>query len=152
MSLTIRPAAGDESAACERILRALPQWFGIEASLRQYAEDTRRWPTFFADTGSGPVGVITLHEHFADSAEIHLIAVAPERRGQGVGCALVHFAEDLLRARGVRFLQVKTQGPSRPCEYYSQTRAFYQTMGFAPLEEFPNLWPGNPCLLMVKAL
>jgi len=25
-------------------------------------------------------------------------------------------------------------------------------MGFAPLEELPDLWPGNPCLILVKTL
>ncbi|MGI8701500.1 MAG: hypothetical protein ACR2JU_09905 [Nocardioidaceae bacterium] len=32
------------------------------------------------------------------------------------------------------------------------TRAFYLARGFEPLEEFQHLWPGNPCLLMVKVL
>jgi hypothetical protein len=25
-------------------------------------------------------------------------------------------------------------------------------MGFQPLEEISDLWPGNPCLIMIKAL
>jgi hypothetical protein len=33
---------------------------------------------------------------------------------------------------------------------YARTRAFYRSLGFKPLEEFLELWEGNPCLLMVK--
>jgi hypothetical protein len=33
------------------------------------------------------------------------------------------------------------------------TRAFYQAVGFLPIEEFPDLWGAeNPCLLMLRPL
>lgn len=35
---------------------------------------------------------------------------------------------------------------------YARTRAFYEGVGFLPLEERLDLWAGNPCLFMVKAL
>ena len=73
-------------------------------------------------------------------------------RNCGVGAAMVRFVEAHLAAQGVRFFQVKTVGPSRPDEFYERTRRFYEVTGFTPLEEFPSLWPGNPCLLLVKAL
>src|SRR4051812_43984620 len=31
---------------CERVLRTLPLWFGIESSLMEYVRDTERFPTF----------------------------------------------------------------------------------------------------------
>jgi len=50
-------------------------------------------------------------------------------------------------------MQVKTLGPSRPNEEYARTRAFYEVMGFRPLEEFPQFWDEkNPCLILVKRL
>jgi hypothetical protein len=52
----------------------------------------------------------------------------------------------------VELLQVKTLGPSLPDASYDQTRRFYVHMGFRPLEEIRDLWPGNPCLIMVKVL
>ncbi len=61
-------------------------------------------------------------------------------------------AEADLAAEGVRFLQVKTLGESRPDANYARTRQFYLACGFTPLEELTDLWPGNPCLLLVKAL
>jgi hypothetical protein len=52
----------------------------------------------------------------------------------------------------VRYLQVKTLGPSQPDEDYQKTLRFYVALGFTPLEEFRSLWPENPCLLLVKSL
>ena len=57
-----------------------------------------------------------------------------------------------MRADGVRLLEVKTQGPSRPDEHYAATLAFYRALGYEPLEELLDYWPGNPCLILVKAL
>jgi hypothetical protein len=43
--------------------------------------------------------------------------------------------------------------PSVTDEHYARTRAFYQAMGFRPLEEFKQIWDeANPCGLMVKYL
>ncbi len=55
-------------------------------------------------------------------------------------------------ADGVELLQVKTLGPSQVDASYDQTRRLYSRMGFRPLEEIHDLWPGNPCLIMVKVL
>lgn len=61
-------------------------------------------------------------------------------------------AERDLIADGVRIVQVKTLGASRSDAGYERTRQFYVGMGFLPLEELLDLWPGNPCLLMAKPL
>jgi len=43
-------------------------------------------------------------------------------------------------------------GPADPDAGYRVTRLFYQGMGFEPLEEITGLWPGNPCLIMIRVL
>jgi GNAT superfamily N-acetyltransferase len=91
-------------------------------------------------------------DHFPTSAEVHLIAVDPAWHRRGDGRALLRHAETALRADGVRILSVKTLGPSHPDPGYAATRAFYAAAGFLPLEEFHDLWPGNPCLLLAKPL
>jgi GNAT superfamily N-acetyltransferase len=90
--------------------------------------------------------------HFPGSAEIYLMAVESALHRQGIGRALVEALEADLLADGVELLQVKTLGPSLPDAGYEKTRRFYGRMGFRPLEEIPDLWPGNPCLIMVKVL
>ena len=153
----------------ERLLRALPQWFGIEASNAAYVEAARRLPAYLAwpapapgpssapagpdDGPASAAGVLLLERHFPGAAEIHLIAVDPAYHRHGAGRALVAAAETGLIADGVEFLQVKTLGPSRPDEGYERTREFYAAVGFTPLEQLHGLWDqGNPCLIMIKHL
>jgi ribosomal protein S18 acetylase RimI-like enzyme len=141
------------SEVCEPILRSLPQWFGIEEANIQYLKDIEILPTLLAELDGRVVGFLTVREHNEYAAEMHIIGVRLELHREGVGRALVVEAEEHLRGRGVEYLQVKTLSPAHPDEGYARTRAFYEAMGFRPLEEFPDLWgPENPCLLMVKRL
>jgi ribosomal protein S18 acetylase RimI-like enzyme len=146
-----------DPAAVERLLAALPTWFGIESSNRAYVADAHELPTFLARPAGAPdaqpAGVLLARRHFHESAEIHLLAVAPELHRQGAGRALVAALAADLVADGCELLQVKTQGPSRPDEGYTRTRLFYASLGFRPLEERTDIWgPDNPCLFMVMPL
>ncbi len=141
-----------DPSATGRILRALPSWFGIEEAILGYVDDASVMSGYLAVEGSETVGVALVHRHFPESAELHLIAVHPDARGSGVGSRLVAAIEDDLRSDGVRILQVKTTGESFEHEGYAQTRAFYRSRGFVPVEEIRGLvWEG-PTLLLVKAL
>lgn len=144
--------AGPEPELVGSLLRSLPGWFGIEESTQEYIEAAKRLPTLVAKEGGTPVGVLLWERHFPETAEIHLMAVDPSHHRRGVGRALVDRLEEAMRADGVRLLSVKTLGPSRPDPNYDRTRLFYSACGFLPVEEFHDLWPENPCLLMVKSL
>jgi GNAT superfamily N-acetyltransferase len=142
-----------QGAVAERILRALPHWFGIAESNRAYVHDAEVLPTFVARDGGDALGFMTVRRHFPESAELLVLGVLPDRHRHGIGSALLEAAEVWLRAEGVRYLQVKTLGPSDPDEGYRRTRAFYLARGFAPLEEMTTLWDAdNPALIMVKHL
>jgi GNAT superfamily N-acetyltransferase len=142
------------------LLKTVPEWFGIEESNTAYVEAARHLPTYLArprdelapGAGPEPVGVLLVNRHFPNAAEIHLMAVARSQHRRGVGRALVTALEQDLAFDGVRLLQVKTSGPSDPDAGYAKTRLFYEAMGFEPLEELADLWPTNPCLIMVKVL
>ncbi len=151
-SVSIRKFGLGDAPVCESILRRLPDWFGIESSLLMYLRDTERYPTALAEVAGAPAGFVTWHMHFGVTAEIHCLAVLAEHHRHGIGRALVAHAVAAAKAEGARMLQVKTLGPSRPDANYDRTRAFYLALGFIPLEEFPNLWPGNPCLMLAKAI
>lgn len=150
----------DAPAICEPILRSVPDWFALEEALLGYVRAAAEHPTAIAWAPASrdqrePIaaGFVTLHRHFDPAAEIHCMAVRPEYHRTGVGHTLVEFSEAWCRDHAVRFLQVKTLSPSRPCVFYDQTRKFYIAMGFVPLEEFPLLWgPANPCLQLIKAV
>jgi N-acetylglutamate synthase-like GNAT family acetyltransferase len=148
----IRRLASGEAAECERIMRGLPGWFGIEASLVQYAKDVDLLETWVASEGERVTGFIALRRHNSRSAEIHVIAVDLPCHRTGTGSALMQFAEQLLHAEGLEFLQVKTVGPSLENQEYARTRAFYAKCGFVPLEENRMWGDKNPCLILVKHL
>jgi GNAT superfamily N-acetyltransferase len=154
--VTVIEQAGSGDAAArvaESVLRALPRWFGLEEALLDYIEDARRHPTLLATDGPLGVGFLTLKRHTPQSVEIAVMGVLPDRHRRGIGRSLVEAASDLVSAEGVRLLQVKTLGPSHPSTSYAATRAFYESLGFVPVEETTAFWgAANPCLIMVKPL
>jgi len=138
---------------CRKILKALPTWFGIPASVEDYVATADRSPTVIASLGDEDVGLLTLVRHSRYSAEVYVMAVLPELHRQGIGRELLGHAEDVLAADGVEFLQVKTLSPSKTDDGYDKTRAFYLAYGFRPLEELRNLWGAdNPALQVIKVI
>lgn len=150
VSVSREPA---DPAITESLLRSLPAWFGIEEAIVGYVDAAARLATWVArDDAGAPVGVLLAKRHFPAAAEVFLMAVDPAHHRSGVGRALMATTEDDLAADGVRLLQVKTLGPSRPDPNYARTRLFYEACGFLLLEELHGLWGENPCLVMVKTL
>ncbi len=140
-------------AGCSNVLTRLSSWFGLEESNRAYIAALGRLPTRVAIEDSAIVGFIALEEHNLLSVEIHVMAVDPARHRQGIGKRLVAWAVDRCLENGVRWLHVKTLGPSMPDAGYAKTRAFYAACGFEPLFETQELWgPENPALILVRRL
>jgi coenzyme F420-0:L-glutamate ligase / coenzyme F420-1:gamma-L-glutamate ligase len=140
--------AGERSRVAEVVLRDLPEWFGIEESTRNYIADAATLPTFAVEP---ELGFLCLKQHTSRAAEVYVMGVRREQQRRGIGRALVAEAERWCRAQGIRYLQVKTLGPSRPDAGYEATRAFYEAVGFVALEELHGLWShDNPALILVK--
>lgn len=142
------------SKECEVLLRALPDWFGLEHAIVQYEEEIKTMPTFVVrDDENKLIGFMSLNRHFPTAAEVHVMAIAKEHHRKGIGRQLIETGEDYLKQDGCNFLQVKTLSPTREDTNYAKTRLFYEGMGFQPLQEFPTLWDeANPCLMLVKSL
>ncbi len=149
----VYPAPPTIEAEAARILATLPEWFGIPESTAAYVRAAATGPTLVTTSVGQVTGFVTLEQHFAESVELHCLAVQADRRGQGLGRELVEAALAWARERGGRFLQVKTLAATHPDPHYAQTRGFYHAMGFVPLEVFPDLWgPGNPCLVLIRTV
>jgi N-acetylglutamate synthase-like GNAT family acetyltransferase len=153
MDSTIEGPLLGQTVVSSPILRALPEWFGIEASILRYEQEINNLPTFLAKSDGQVLGFLSLKQHNSYSAEVYAMGVRPENHHCGIGRALVEAAEAHARGLGIEYMQVKTLGPSRADENYAKTRAFYEALGFRPLEEFTRIWDkNNPCLVLIKRL
>ena len=152
----IRPLASTDASACDAIALSLPYHFGNAEGRRACAMAVRTEPGLVALDGDDVAGFLTVERHGDTSAEITWLAVRADRRGRGLGRALVGRLRDELRREGLRLLLVFTLGPSTDegevADSYAGTRAFYAALGFIPAREFLDLWPGNAALLFVLPL
>ena len=85
----------------------------------------RFWIT---DDDNGAVGVAYCEmERMTDQTwNLQLIAIRPDRQGQGRGATLLGYVEQILMARGGRVLLVETSGTPD----FERTRAFYRKCGY----------------------
>jgi RimJ/RimL family protein N-acetyltransferase/predicted GNAT family acetyltransferase len=145
--------AEEKTRIARVVLEALPGWFGIPEARENYIRGSRGAAFFAAVADGAAAGFIALAAHNPYTAEIDVMGVLPSCHRQGIGRALVRKAEAYCRAGGYALLEVKTPGPSRESAEYAGTRAFYNAVGFLPLECIPQVWGHeNPCLVMVKPL
>jgi len=141
----------EKSIICNTVLRALPDWFGIESSIIDYVDQVQSMPFFAAFDDEKAIGFVALKIHNKYTAEICVMGVLQEYHRQGIGKLLVEKCETNCVNNNMEYLTVKTLDESRECNSYKKTRLFYFSMGFKPLEVFPLLWDeDNPCLFMVK--
>ena len=153
MVATVVPWEPRYRGECEALIAALPDWFGIPESNASYLRNLSLLPSWLALLQSNLAGAITLEQHFPSAFEVHFMAVQPSHHRRGIGRTLLNHAEEVARSHGGLWLHVKTLGPSHPDPFYARTRAFYTSMGFAPLFETTALWgEENPALVSVKRL
>jgi len=145
--------ADEKSRICNAILRALPDWFGIETAIIGYINDTRAMSFYAAYANGAAIGFAAVKNHNPYTSEVYVMGILPEHHNKGIGRALIDFCEAYCADKGSEFLTVKTLDEAREDEGYEKTRLFYLAMGFRPLEVFPLLWDeSNPCLFMAKYL
>ena len=134
------------------ILEALPDWFGVQASIERYVADSALQPCFAAEEDGRTVGVLLLKRTGANTAEIAVMGVLPEYHRGGIGRKLFEAARAYAVEAGYSFLQVKTVRMGMYPDY-DRTNRFYLAMGFKEFEVIPELWDAqNPCQIYVMYL
>ena len=137
IDVVVRELQPEDVPTCERILLALPEWFGLPEANIAFIESLRRLPAFVAVVETEIVGFLALEIPNAVSAEIRIVAVTPALHRHGVGHALLSRAREWCTEKRVRWLHVKTRGPSTPDPYCERTRLFFVAQGFDPLLAAP---------------
>ena len=142
-----------KSQICDAILHALPEWFGVEASIVDYINKVRELTFYAAFDSCVPAGFAALKTHNAYTAEVCVIGVQGVYHRMGIGKKLIALCEGYCGENNLEYLTVKTLDGSSESEGYEKTRMFYFSVGFRPLEVFPVYWDeNNPCLFMVKKI
>lgn len=106
---------------------------------------------WFTDDDGGPVGVAyCAPERLTDGTwNLYMIAVHPDRQGQGRGAALVRHVERELAARKARVLIVDTSGLPE----FERTRAFYRRCGYDEEARIREFWKaGDDKVVFRKSL
>jgi len=88
-----------------------------------YAEKIAQGQVFVAEDAGTIVGLIVLVTE-PDHLLVENVAVAPERQGQGIGRALLAFAEDVAREAGTPTLRLYTHVKM------TENLAFYPRLGY----------------------
>lgn len=125
------------------VLHDLPEWFGIESAVQEYAKKSENLPFFSIEDK----GFLTLKETSPYTAEIYVMGIKKKYHRQGIGMKLFKQAYDYCTGR-YEFLQVKTVKMGKYLEY-DCTNQFYKRLGFKEFEVL-DLWnEDNPCQVYV---
>lgn len=111
----------------------------------------RRLEVWVNDPSSPPLGVVYFVQNAMSDRtwDLLMIAVAPERQGQGIGGELVRFTETHIRAVGGRLLIIDTSSLSK----YDATRAFYRKHGYAEVGHIPDFYKdGDSKVIFAKRI
>ena len=151
--LVIKEVKDEEQkmAVVAKVLKDLPEWFGIPESTQAYIEGVKDLQVWAAFQESDLLGFVSLSYSSEDCAEIDCLGVNKAHQGRGIGSQLLATLESEA-CKKVDYLQVKTvaEGSNKD---YDRTNIFYRSLGFKKLEIFPQLWgPQNPCQILIKKM
>lgn len=116
------------------ILRNLPEWFGVEQSIKEYVENVKDTDFYIAYELNIPIGFVSIKYNNSFTAEIYVMGILKEYHNQKIGKMLINKIQEDLKKDNYKFLMVKTLGKSHPDKFYKITRHFYISAGFYPLE------------------
>jgi GNAT superfamily N-acetyltransferase len=131
--LVIRRSGPEDAEEMLAVARSVSAWFD-EASFEEMEGDLEDDPGIVALLDGRVAGWATWYRSTdipdPDMMELTWIAVRRDLRGRGIGRALIAAVEDILRAEGVRTLELWTMTESSGISGYADTRAFYRSLGF----------------------
>jgi ribosomal protein S18 acetylase RimI-like enzyme len=127
---TIRPVTSDDGGALKALIDAVGLFPSdmLDGMMAGYFNGDPGDGFWITDDEGGPVAVAYYAPERMTSGtwNLYLIAVHPDRQGQGRGAALLGHVEQALAARGERLLLVETSG----LPLFEPTRAFYRRRGY----------------------
>lgn len=155
MPVLTRPLTLADAAACDAVVRGLPEWFGHEGGRAECARAVREQRGVVAEDSGAVVGFATWARRTEAAAEITWAAVRRDRRHGGAGTAIVERIAAEIAADGYALALVMTSASTKAAtngaDPYEETRRFWRSRGFLPLIEL-DIWETNMALLLVRPL
>jgi GNAT superfamily N-acetyltransferase len=151
---SVRAGNPQDADRCVAIIAALPTFFTDDVP-DKVRSDLREHDTWVVGDADAVLGFAVVQRRGKRAAEILWAAVAPERRGEGLGTRLIDHVLEQLRSDGAQLVEVKTLDPSAEYAPYAATRAFWLARGFVQLDTIdplPGWQPGNPAAILAAAL
>jgi GNAT superfamily N-acetyltransferase len=151
--VTVREATPGDAAALAAAYRsayAQNRELGFPAKAESAtAADVREWIAaawLYVAVDGDPVGGVRVEPTDDDRVKISRLAVRAERKGEGIGTALLDHAERVARERGYDAAQLTTP-PEHPF-----LPEFYRDRGYEVIGEYPLSYRDYDEVLMEKSL
>jgi len=152
MNIYLLEDSNQKSLVCDRILRSLPDWFGIEESIIEYNEKVKDLD-FFVVEDTSIIGFVAIKTFNFKAIEIIVMGIDSHYHNKGIGKKLMAYIDAYYLDKGYNKVSVLTLADSHPDIYYGRTRSFYKSVGFSELMVLSDFWDeANPCLVMYKEL
>lgn len=158
MKTTVRPMVAGDKPVIMDILRVIREFTSEEVAVAEElidayleASSSSGYLVFVAEVNSVVTGYVCygLTPLTKGTWDVYWVAVDPGGQGQGVGRALMAFAEDKIKESQGRLVFVETSG--RPD--YDKTRRFYRSLGYKVAARIADFYsPGDDKLILEKRL
>ena len=158
MRTKVRPMTSKDKPAVTQMLRDIPEFKPAEVDVAEevidsYLRDSIRsgYHVFVAEAGSSIAGYICYGPTPLTEGtwDIYWLAVAPEQQSQGIGKALLTFAEVNIKETEGRLVLIETPSKSE----YEATRRFHRAQGYELSCRIADFYaPGDDKLVFQKRL
>ena len=129
--LTILPLTAEALPACAKIAAAAPDPWSLGDLQRVLMDENHR---SFAAWQAGEMVGFASFLVLADTADLEMVAVAPDQRRRGVAKQLLSHALSQLQNSGVRRVLLELRASN------AGAMALYRQLGFAPLSRRPGMY------------
>ena len=158
MTISIRPMIKEDKPVLVNILGSTPEFKPSEVSVAEevidsYLRDPQRsgYFVFVAEVETAVVGYICYGPTPMTEGtwDMYWLAVSVEKRGNGIGTALVAHAEDRISEAQGRLVIIETSSMPE----YEMTRHFHIRQGYDMIAHIPDFYAlGDDKLIMAKRL
>ncbi len=134
-----------------KVLRDLPEWFGIEESTKEYIDKVVNYPFIAAYIKGEVAGFYSLREENKDTLDMYVLGVLKKYHNKGVGTKLQEYVNDYAKVKKYKYMMVITLAEKSNNYEYSLTRKFYLKMGFVDFYQNDDIFDSNnPAQILIK--